>query len=399
MGDSERLAPSAKSMTVLDLTKHMMDSRSVHQFVQRMEGKVEMKTSGSGEGPKLVKQFEDKLTVMLNTAYTLTRNELEQVKQIGRTAKEQSISPEQAAQDLHVKLITPQQELLKDFGGAVQIAVNAGMAADETTSFLRTTIGVSHMITHLNDLGQTARAQEILDRYNKGATLADLHKQMREWGHSDWVKEELTRLSAYESIISAFVSQYSRPMAGAASLMAKGGMQDVVARIRSVDDLAKQKLEDLRKEDSEDKKLSPEAKRKRLREDAEKMLREEEEGKKTVKKEPEPTDLAQATSIRSDMRQEVRLIESARGSLSEKMPLEKAFNDPKFEEMFEQHRSEEVKDTRKYFQTGMVPVKVLDAIANIRPPDVASYGPVSQLALLRAYRKTLEEYGQNAKAA
>lgn len=178
----------------------------------------------------------------------------------------------------------------------------------------------------------------------------------------------------------------------------KIAMQSVVERIRSVDELAKQKLEELREEDAGGKKLGAEEKRKKLREDAEKMLMDEEEGKKPAKKAPEPADLEQVTSIRNDMHKEVRLIESARNDLVAKMPLEKAFNDPKFEEMFEEHRSEEVKETRKYFQTGMVPVKVLDAIANIRPPDVASYGPVSQLALLRAYRKTLQEYGKQAKA-
>jgi hypothetical protein len=202
------------------------------------------------------------------------------------------------------------------------------------------------------------------------------------------------------SVINAVRSYYSAfQQSPAATQAAKIGMQDMVARLRSVDDLAKEKLKDLLKEDSEGKKLSAEEKRKKLREDAEQMLKEEEEGKKTAKKAPESADLEQATNIKSDMLQEARKIESARKSLTAKMPLDQAFRDPKFEEMFEQHRSEEVKDTRKYFESGMVPVKVLDAIANIRPPDVASYGPVSQLAILRAYRKTLQEYAQQAPKA
>ncbi len=220
-------------------------------------------------------------------------------------------------------------------------------------------------------------------------------QQRKEW--LDVALEAGFTRAVVEMVRSAY--QFVPQGAGAATQMGRTSMQTIVERIRSVDDLAKQKLEDMRNEDAEGKKLSADEKRKKLREDAEKMLKEEEEGKKTSKKAPEPADLEQATSIRKDMRQEVRLIQSARESLMAKMPLEKAFNDPQFEGMFENHRIEEVKDTRKYFTSGMVPMKVLDAIANIRPPDVASYGPISQLALLRAYRKTLEEYGQKAPRA
>jgi vacuolar-type H+-ATPase subunit I/STV1 len=291
---------------------------------------------------------------------------------------------------------------MRRFSSATQNAVDAGISAEETRLFLREAIGASNLARRLLDAGQTERAQQILDRYDKGATLADLHTQLRGWGHSDWVNEELTRLSAYESIISSFASQYSQSMAGAASQTARSAMQSIVERIRSVDDLAKQKLEELRKEDTEEKKLSPEEKRKKLREDAEKMLREEEEGeKKTGKKAPEPApiDLAEAKTIKAEMREEVEGIDKVRKNILRKTTLDEMFKDPKFDDIFEQHRGEEIKEmvTRKYFKSGMVPVKVLDAIANIRPPDVASYGPVSQLGLLRAYRKSLEEYSQQLR--
>jgi hypothetical protein len=204
------------------------------------------------------------------------------------------------------------------------------------------------------------------------------------------------------SVISAVRSYYGfTPQNVATATAAQGGKiieSDIMARLRSVDDLAKQKLEEMKKEDSEGKRLGSEEKRKiaseRLREEANRILMEEQEkGKKAETKAPDPVTLEQAQSIRSDMRDEVQAIDKARNSLLRKMPsLDKVFADPKFEQTFEDHRGEEVMALKKYFQTGMVPVKVLDAVANIRPPDVASYGPMSQLAILRAYRKTLQDF-------
>jgi hypothetical protein len=143
-------------------------------------------------------QFDANLKSILDTSPLLKRNELEQIRQIVQTAKERNVSLEQAAQDLHIKLTRAQQELMTRFSGAVQSAVDAGMLASEARSFLREAIGVSNMATHLSAHGENARAQQILDMYDKGATLTDLHKQMREWGYGDWVKEELARLDSID---------------------------------------------------------------------------------------------------------------------------------------------------------------------------------------------------------
>jgi hypothetical protein len=235
--------------------------------------------------------------------------------------------------------------------------------------------------------------QEIAN--NKITTGDQVLDRMQGWGFNDFVRAERVRFTEYTGIVASIV-------ASAAAPLIKSAMQSIVERIRSVDDLAKQKLEELRKEDTEEKKLSPEEKRKKLREAAAKILQEEEEGeKKTGKKAPEPapTDLSEAKTIKAEMRDEVEGIDKARKNILRKTTLDEMFRDPKFDDIFEQHRGEEIKEmvTRKYFKSGMVPVKVLDAIANIRPPDVASYGPVSQLGLLRAYRKSLEEYSQQLR--
>jgi hypothetical protein len=82
-----------------------------------------------------------------------------------------------------------------------------------------------------------------------------------------------------------------------------------------------------------------------------------------------------------------------------KNPLDQVFRNQHFQDLFEQHRGEEVMNSKKYFDNRVVPVKVLDAVANIKPPDVAKYGPVSQLAILKAYNTALREYAQQLPKA
>jgi hypothetical protein len=170
-----------------------------------------------------------------------------------------------------------------------------------------------------------------------------------------------------------------------AESVSSAGMQGILERIFSVDDLASRKLTELTDSSTKSKKLL---------EDAQRMLLEADEGQKNPRKDLEPADLSQANTLRTETLKEAQGVENARKSLLRKMPLENAFRDPKFEDIFEQHRIEESTSAgiRKYFKSGAVPVKVKFEIANIRPPEIANYGPVAQLGLLRAYRKTLQDY-------
>lgn len=255
-----------ESTALLNVTQRVLNSHPVRQDVQRIEGKAALNSPGNEMN--LANQFKSNLAAILNVIPSLTRNEWGQIRQIVHTAKEQNVSPQQAAQDLNIKLTTAQQELFKHFSGAVQNAVDAGISADEARTKLRETIGVFNIARHLLDLGQNARAQQIIDMYDKGATLNELHKQVRNWGYGDWVKEEIERLFVYESLITSVAISYTAQ----ASQVGRAVAQSVGEQLRELNDYVneqlaenKKKKEREEKEKEEKSQLSPEEKLKKKR--------------------------------------------------------------------------------------------------------------------------------------
>jgi hypothetical protein len=133
-------------------------------------------------------------------------------------------------------------------------------------------IGTARIANYLQETGQNKRAQEILDRYDKGAKLNELHEVMRGWGYGSWVKEELTNLSTYESLISSIAAIYAAQMASRqAAQLSRMTEQSVGEQLRQLNDYVNAKLKENNekkereeKEKEADSQLSPEEKRAKM---------------------------------------------------------------------------------------------------------------------------------------